>query len=136
MIRAKGLSKTYVTEVGAVQAVRGVDMEVAEGEIFTLLGPSGCGKTTVLRCIAGLERPDEGGIVLGGHIVFADCGNTMVPAHTRGVRDGISVVCDLAPHDRVPKHRPPACRWKLQGAEIRGETEGTQGLRPGADGRV
>jgi len=85
MIRAKGLHKTYFTEGGAVQAVCGVDLEVAEGEIFTLLGPSGCGKTTVLRCIAGLERPDDGEIVIGGHIVFADGGRTMVPAYTRGV---------------------------------------------------
>ncbi len=46
MIRAKGSHKTYLTEGGAVQAVCGVDLEVAEGEIFTLLGPLGCGKTT------------------------------------------------------------------------------------------
>ena len=85
MISAKGLHKTYFTEGGAVQAVRGVDMEVAESEIFTLLGPSGCGKTTVLRCIAGLERPDDGEIVIGGQVVFANGGRIMIPAYTRGV---------------------------------------------------
>jgi len=85
MICAKGLHKTYFTEGGAVQAVRGVDMEVAESEIFTLLGPSGCGKTTVLRCIAGLERPDDGEIAVGGRVVFANGGRIMIPAYTRGV---------------------------------------------------
>jgi len=85
MICAKGLHKTYFTEGGAVQAVRGVDMEVAESEIFTLLGPSGCGKTTVLRCIAGLEHPDDGEITVGGRVVFANGGRIMIPAYTRGV---------------------------------------------------
>ncbi len=86
MICAKGLHKTYFTEGGAVQAVRGVDMEVAESEIFTLLGPSGCGKTTVLRCIAGLEHPDDGEITVGGRVVFANGGRIMIPAYTRGAQ--------------------------------------------------
>ena len=49
-----------------VVAVDGVDLEIAEGEFFTLLGPSGSGKTTLLRLIAGFERPDSGTIELGG----------------------------------------------------------------------
>jgi putative spermidine/putrescine transport system ATP-binding protein len=52
-----------------VPAVDGVDLEVLEGEFFTLLGPSGSGKTTLLRLIAGFERPDAGRIELGGHDV-------------------------------------------------------------------
>ncbi|NIO10631.1 MAG: ATP-binding cassette domain-containing protein [Deltaproteobacteria bacterium] len=48
-----------------VQAVNGVNLEVNEGEFFTLLGPSGCGKTTTLRMVGGLEEPDEGEILLG-----------------------------------------------------------------------
>ncbi len=51
---------------GSVVAVDGVSFAVGGGEILVLLGPSGCGKTTVLRCIAGLERPDEGEIRLDG----------------------------------------------------------------------
>jgi len=46
--------------------VDGVDLEIPEGEFFTLLGPSGSGKTTTLRLIAGFERPDEGRVELGG----------------------------------------------------------------------
>lgn len=51
---------------GDVVAVDGVDLEVAAGQFFTLLGPSGSGKTTMLRLIAGFERPDGGTIRLGG----------------------------------------------------------------------
>lgn len=59
-IRLENVSKKY----GAVSAVRRVNFSVRNGELVALLGPSGCGKTTVLRIIAGLERPDEGDIYI------------------------------------------------------------------------
>jgi spermidine/putrescine transport system ATP-binding protein len=49
-----------------VRALAGVSLSVADGEFFTLLGPSGCGKTTLLRIIAGFERPDSGRLILDG----------------------------------------------------------------------
>ena len=49
-----------------VVAINRIQLEVEKGEMLTLLGPSGCGKTTTLRCIAGLEKPDEGDIVIDG----------------------------------------------------------------------
>jgi len=49
-----------------VVAVNHINLEVNHGEMLTLLGPSGCGKTTTLRCIAGLEKPEEGDIVIDG----------------------------------------------------------------------
>ena len=61
-IRLHGLVKRFAEVV----AVDGVDLEVAQGEFFTMLGPSGSGKTTTLRLIAGFERPDEGAIELAG----------------------------------------------------------------------
>jgi putative spermidine/putrescine transport system ATP-binding protein len=61
-IRLVGLRKTF----GAVQAVDGVDLDVADGEFFSMLGPSGSGKTTVLRLIAGFELPTAGVIELAG----------------------------------------------------------------------
>jgi putative spermidine/putrescine transport system ATP-binding protein len=64
-VRISGLRKTY----GPVEAVAGIDLEIARGEFFTMLGPSGSGKTTTLRMIAGFERPDAGTIELGGRDV-------------------------------------------------------------------
>ena len=49
-----------------VVAINHIELEVDKGEMLTLLGPSGCGKTTTLRCIAGLETPDEGDIIIDG----------------------------------------------------------------------
>jgi iron(III) transport system ATP-binding protein len=62
--------------------LRGIDLTVADGEILALLGPSGCGKTTLLRCIAGLERPRAGSICIGDRDVTVGKG---VPAERRRV---------------------------------------------------
>ncbi|MBQ7501591.1 ABC transporter ATP-binding protein [bacterium] len=73
----KNLNKCYG---GSVKAADNVSLELADGELFALLGSSGCGKTTVLRCIAGLERPDSGSIIVDGADINAlavqkrDCG--------------------------------------------------------------
>ena len=72
-LRLQGIRKNY----GAVIAVDGIDLEVGEGEFFTLLGPSGSGKTTLLRLIAGFERADAGRIELGGRDV------TSLPPYAR-----------------------------------------------------
>ena len=56
-IEVRHLQKTF--QRGKVQACRDVDLDIARGELLVLLGPSGCGKTTTLRCIAGLEAPDN-----------------------------------------------------------------------------
>ncbi len=61
-MRLSGIRKTF----GSVVAADGIDLEIAEGEFFTMLGPSGSGKTTLLRMIAGFERPDQGKVELGG----------------------------------------------------------------------
>ena len=65
-VSLQGLVKRYVD---GTMAVKGVDLEVADGEFLTLLGPSGCGKTTTLRLIAGLEEPSAGTIRIGGRDV-------------------------------------------------------------------
>jgi iron(III) transport system ATP-binding protein len=65
-----------------VVAVNHIQLDVIEGEILTLLGPSGCGKTTTLRCIAGLEKPEEGNIVIDGKPMLSD---GFVPPSKRGI---------------------------------------------------
>lgn len=61
----KDISKTF----GSVTAISDLTLEIKKGDFFSLLGPSGCGKTTILRLIAGLERPDMGNIAIGERIV-------------------------------------------------------------------
>jgi spermidine/putrescine transport system ATP-binding protein len=56
--------RSIVKRFGDFTAVKGIDIDIAQGEFFTLLGPSGCGKTTTLRMIAGFEEPDEGQILI------------------------------------------------------------------------
>lgn len=63
---------------GAVPAVKGIDLEIAEGELVVLLGPSGCGKTTTLRCIAGLEDVTDGSISIGDRVV-SEKGRSLPP---------------------------------------------------------
>ncbi|MBI4756497.1 MAG: ABC transporter ATP-binding protein [Betaproteobacteria bacterium] len=67
-IRIAGVTKRF----GAVQALAGVDLEVARGEFFGLLGPNGAGKTTLISALAGLVRPDDGRLEVMGHDVQAD----------------------------------------------------------------
>ena len=79
VLRADGLAKRFAD----VAAVDGVDLDLRDGEILALLGPSGCGKTTALRLLAGLERPDEGTIEVGGVRVAG--GGVWVPPERRRV---------------------------------------------------
>lgn len=85
MLELKGLHKTYALDVGAVEAVRDVNITVKRGEFYSLLGPSGCGKTTTLRCIAGLEVPSRGEIFLDGEPVFSHKKGRFVPVHERDI---------------------------------------------------
>ncbi len=72
-VRLEGVTKSF----GDFVAVDDLDLEIAEGEFFTLLGPSGCGKTTTLRMIAGFEEPTEGRVQIDGADVVG------LPAHKR-----------------------------------------------------
>ena len=74
-LQVQALTKSFTSTTSAVD---GVTFDMAEGEIVCLLGPSGCGKTTLLRLIAGLERPDRGDVRLAGQSIL------IVPPHERG----------------------------------------------------
>jgi putative spermidine/putrescine transport system ATP-binding protein len=64
---------------GALQALDGVDLAIAQGEFFSLLGPSGCGKTTLLNIVAGFLEPTSGRVVIGGRDI------TRLPPHQRDI---------------------------------------------------
>ena len=66
IIQAKGLDLTFQTNDGPVHALKGVDLDIEEGEFVSFIGPSGCGKTTFLRVIADLEQPTSGAITVNG----------------------------------------------------------------------
>jgi iron(III) transport system ATP-binding protein len=78
MIQLDGVSKRF----GDVRAVEDAGLEVEQGEFLALLGPSGCGKTTLLRLIAGFERPDAGSVRIDDQIV---AGGQWVPPERRHV---------------------------------------------------
>lgn len=84
-VSIRNLNKSFATARGAVQAIREMNLEIDPGEFFSLLGPSGCGKTTTIRCIAGLENPDEGEIMLGDELVFSRARKRMVPVYQRKI---------------------------------------------------
>jgi len=85
MISVRDLAKSFAGATGEVRALRGVSFEVGKGELFTLLGPSGCGKTTTLRCIAGLEQPHSGEILIDDRPVFNAAEGTFVAPERRNI---------------------------------------------------
>jgi iron(III) transport system ATP-binding protein len=89
MLEVRNLVKSFTAGKGELRgrvlAVDDISIDVADGELFTLLGPSGCGKTTTLRCVAGLEMPDGGEISVAGRTFFSADRRVRVPANERGL---------------------------------------------------
>src|SRR6476646_4941521 len=90
---------------GDVTALDSVNLQVGQGEFFSLLGPSGCGKTTLLRIIAGLDLPDSGTIRIAGLSAEG------VPAHLRPVNTVFQSYA-LFPHRSVWDNRAFRLRTK------------------------
>jgi iron(III) transport system ATP-binding protein len=84
-VRVRNLVKRFRTKRGDVTALDHVSIDIGQSERVVLLGPSGCGKTTLLRCVAGLEEPDEGDIEIGGVTVFSASRGIFVPPENRGI---------------------------------------------------
>ena len=85
MLKIDELKKSFIVEKGEVRAVQNVSIDIADGQFFTLLGPSGSGKSTTLRCIAGLEQPEDGEIYIGGQCVFSAKRQIAVPPEERPI---------------------------------------------------
>ena len=87
-IEIHNLAKSFPLDISsrkAVQALDGVDLRVNDTELFVILGPSGCGKSTLLRCVAGLEEPEHGEIVLGRRTVYSALSGESVPVQHRQI---------------------------------------------------
>lgn len=67
MIVAKGITKSF----GALQVLKGIDLEIHQGEVVSIVGPSGAGKTTLLQIMGTLDRPDSGSLLIHGTDVLA-----------------------------------------------------------------
>jgi len=80
-IRIHGVRKSF----GTAKILDDISLHVEAGQFICLLGPSGCGKTTLLRCVAGLDTPDDGAISLMDSVVFERASRTMIPAERRGL---------------------------------------------------
>lgn len=94
LVRMRGIVKRF----GSTTVLDGIDLDVARGEVVTLIGPSGAGKSTLLRCINGLERIDEGTIEVAGDRLRYD------EAHLNQIRSRIGMVFqafNLFPHMTV-----------------------------------
>src|SRR5215210_8524324 len=68
-LRLSNVTKSFEMEEQTVEALKPINLDIAEGEYIVLFGPSGCGKSTLLNLIAGFERPDSGEITLNGNPV-------------------------------------------------------------------
>lgn len=96
-VEVAGVSKSF----GAVAALRDVGLVVPRSSTTAILGPSGCGKTTLLRVIAGFERPDSGSVKLGGEFVAG--GGAWVPAQRRDI-GYVAQEGSLFPHLNVARN--------------------------------
>jgi ABC-type Fe3+/spermidine/putrescine transport system ATPase subunit len=85
MLEVNALTKKYFNVEGYSGGVDGASFTLKPGTFFTLLGPSGCGKTTTLRCIAGLEQPNQGTIRIGERTVFDGDKGISVAMNQRGI---------------------------------------------------
>ena len=87
MIEIRGLTKTFTTADGTVEALKNVNLTINNGEIYGIIGMSGAGKSTLVRCINMLERPTEGSVIIDG----VDMG-ALTPKQLRKERRGITMI--------------------------------------------
>ncbi|KJS41372.1 MAG: ABC transporter [Rhodospirillaceae bacterium BRH_c57] len=117
-LAARGLTKTYGSGSTAVQALRGVDLDLGRGELIALLGPSGSGKSTLLNILGGLDRPTAGQVLFQGedisaagertltryrrdHVGFVFQFYNLIPSLT--ARENVALVCEVASRPMRPE---------------------------------
>jgi len=99
IIEAHNVRKIYRSGQLRVEALRGIDIAVAEGEMVAIMGTSGCGKTTLLNCLAGLDTIDEGDIFIQGDNIrdLSDSERTAYRARHMGLSFRTSTSCRCSP---------------------------------------
>jgi ABC-type lipoprotein export system ATPase subunit len=85
VLSCRNLQKTYSTSTGTVAAVRGVDLEIPDGQFAAVIGRSGSGKSSLMAMIGGLSRPDAGTIVVGGTDIWALGGPALAQFRNREI---------------------------------------------------
>ncbi len=90
-IRLRGVSRSFRTPEGSLQALEGIDLEVRAGEFLCIVGPSGCGKSTLLNLLAGLDRCTSGEIWTDGHRVEGPSSNRLLIFQELGLFPWLSV---------------------------------------------
>jgi putative ABC transport system ATP-binding protein len=110
-----GVNRVYGSGENAVHALRGIDLQLARGELVVVLGPSGSGKTTLLNILGGIERPTAGKVVVGGHDLAAASHRELTAVRrdligfvfqffnliaTLTARENVSVLAELTGHTR------------------------------------
>lgn len=99
MLKVEGLEKSFKKN----KVLKGIDLELNEGEITVIVGPSGGGKTTLLRCISGLTTPDNGSIIINNKYLYKN-GKIASPKDEASIRKEIGLVFqnfNLFPHMNV-----------------------------------
>jgi ABC-2 type transport system ATP-binding protein len=132
MIETHGLRKSFKTKQGEVEAVRGVDLSVREGEIFGFLGPNGAGKTTIVKILTTLLKQDSGTAVVNGFDVASE---------PDSVRQSISLTGQFAAVDEILTGRENlimiARLWHLKNpSPVMDDLLNRFGLTDAADRRV
>ena len=87
MIKLQGIEKIYDSPSGKVHALKGIDLEIARGEIYGIIGLSGAGKSTLVRCINMLERPTAGKVFVDGQDM-----TTLTESELRAARKNIGMI--------------------------------------------
>jgi iron(III) transport system ATP-binding protein len=124
-IEIAGLEKRF----GSTPVLRGVDLVVPSSSTTAVLGPSGCGKTTLLRVLAGFERPDAGSVVVEGHVL--NDASTFAPPERRRI-GYVAQEGALFPHLRVAQNITFGLPWRTKGKRERvAELLELVGLDPG-----
>lgn len=128
LVHAEDVERTYETDAGEVQALRGVTLTIDPAEVIAILGPSGCGKTTLLNCLSGIDTPTGGRVAFQGERIDTmpdDERTTLRSRHMGFVFQAFNLIQVLTAVENVElplllnEHSPDEARDKALGALTR-----------------